>query len=95
MSNHDYAECQDQACDLCAAYGDGYATSLFECAVAVSHFSVTPECRCSPCVSLRYAIFTKAQATPGPTVPAPTHELCVGCDHRGMLINNVCSKCWV
>ena len=23
MSSHDYAECQDQACDLCAAYAAG------------------------------------------------------------------------
>ena len=23
MSNHDYDGCHDQACDLCAAYGDG------------------------------------------------------------------------
>ena len=25
MSSHNYAGCQDQACALCAAYGDGYA----------------------------------------------------------------------
>ena len=25
MSNHDYDGCHDQACDLCDAYGDGYA----------------------------------------------------------------------
>ena len=23
MSSHDYAGCQDSACDLCGAYGDG------------------------------------------------------------------------
>ena len=40
-------------------YGTGYAAGkakgLFECAIAVGHMSVTPECRCSPCVGLRHA----------------------------------------
>ena len=60
MSSHDYAGCQDSACDLCDAYGAGYAAvkakGLFEAAIATFHMSATPECRCSPCVGLRYAI---------------------------------------
>ena len=60
MSSHDYTSCQDSACGLCAAYGDGYsvdkAKGLFAAAIAACHMSTTPECRCSPCVGLRYAI---------------------------------------
>ena len=98
MSNHDYAECQDQACDLCDAndegYSDGKAQALFEAAIATCHISTTPECRCSSCVGLRYAIRTMSEGTPGPSAPVPEPGLCLGCGHRGMLINKVCSKCW-
>ena len=30
MSDHDYAECQDQACDLCAAYAAGKDKARWE-----------------------------------------------------------------
>ena len=64
MSNHDYDGCQDQACDLCAAYGDGYSAgkdkALFECALAVIHWQSEPDCACSACTALR-------------SVPLPTY----------------------
>ena len=106
MSSHDYTGCQDPACDSCSAHGEGYAAGkakgLFECAIAVGHMSVTPECRCSPCVGLRYAMFTMAKATPGPSAPEPERGQCVGCGKEGMgiefgtptLPSKVCSKCW-
>ena len=57
MSSHNYAGCQDSACDLCAAHGDGYsagkAKALFECALATIHMRTRPECRCSPCTALK------------------------------------------
>ena len=72
MSNHDYSGCQDSACDLCAAHGEGYsmgkAKALFECAIATCHISATPECRCSPCTALRYAIHTMGQGGVAATV---------------------------
>ena len=102
--------------DYGTGYADGKAKGLFECAIAVGHMSVTPECRwltmrgptpchahhawayampCTPCVGLRHAMHTMSEATPGPSAPVPEPGLCLGCGHRGMLINNVCSKCWV
>ena len=103
MSNHDYANCQDQACALCNAwgygYGDGYATSLFECAIAACHMSTTPECGCAPCTALRYQIFAMGEGKPGPRVSPPKLGKCAGCDREGMLIQigpvKVCRKCWV
>ena len=104
--SHNYSGCQDSACDLCDAHGEGYSAgkdkALFECAIAVGHFAVTPECRCSPCVGLRYAMFTMAQATPGPSAPEPKRGRCVGCGKEGMAIEfgtetlpgKVCSRCW-
>ena len=98
MSSHDYAECQDQACDLCDAhdegYSDGKAEALFECAIAACHMAATPECRCSPCVGLRYALFTMGEGSPGPSAPVPKPGRCVGCGHEGMVVNSVCSRCW-
>ena len=98
MSSHDYAECQDQACDLCDAndegYSDGKAQALFEAAIATCHISTTPECRCSPCVGLRYALFTMGEGSPGPSAPAPKPGRCVGCGREGMVINSVCQRCW-
>ena len=80
-------------------YGTGYAAgkakALFECAIAVGHMSATPECRCSPCVGLRHAMYTMSEATPGPTsTPEPKRGLCVGCGCDGMLVNSACPKCW-
>ena len=95
MSSHDYTGCQEEACDLCAAHGAGGAKAFFECAIAVGHMSVTPECRCSPCVGLRYAMFTMCEATPGPSAPEPKSGRCWSCDREGqMLVNSVCSRCW-
>ena len=96
--SHDYAECQDQACNLYAAHDEGYsegkAKGLFEAAIAVGHMSVTPECRCGPCVGLRYAMHTLGEATPGPSAPEPKRGRCVGCSREGMVVNSVCSRCW-
>ena len=100
---HNYAGCQDSACELCDAHGTGYsagkAKGLFECAVAVSHMNTTPECRCAPCVGLRYAVFSLGEATPGPSAPTPKLGLCVGCGKQKMVIaigpHKVCSRCWV
>ena len=62
MSSHDYAGCQDSACDLCAAHSDGYsagkAKALFECALATIHMRTRPECRCSPCTALKSVFLT-------------------------------------
>ena len=101
--NHNYTGCQEEACDLCDAHGEGYSVGkdkgLFECAVATCHMSATPECRCSPCVSLRYAIHAMSEGTPGPRVSAPTFGKCFWCARQGMLIeigpNKVCPRCWV
>ena len=68
MSNHDYDGCQDQACDLCAAYAAGKDWALFESAIAVCHMSTTPECGCSPCTALRYAIHSMGQSGVAATV---------------------------
>ena len=108
MSSHDYAECQDQACDLCDAhdegYSDGKAEALFECAIAACHMAATPECRCSPCTALRYAIHSMSQGEPGPAPPAPKMGRCVGCGREGMAIQIgvnqigptlICQQCWV
>ena len=107
MSDHDYANCQDPAaCALCDAHGDGHAAgkdkALFECAIAACHMSATPECECSPCTALRYAIYTMDEGTPGPGVPAPKVGLCAGCGLQGMLIQIesfcvsiwTCRRCW-
>ena len=105
MSSHDYVGCKDDACVLCKSWGHGYsiayATSLFECAIAVCHMSATPECRCSPCVALKYAIFSMGEGSPGPSAPPPpTFGKCDGCGKDGMRIEVVpnkelCSQCWV
>ena len=84
-------------------YGDGYAAGkakgLFEAAIAACHMSTTPECRCAPCVGLRYAIHSMSQGEPGPAAPAPKLGRCDGCGKEGMLIQigpvKVCRKCWV
>ena len=89
--------------DYGTGYADGRSKGLFEAAIAVGHMSVTPECRCSPCVGLRYAMFTMAKATPGPSAPEPERGRCVWCGKEGMgiefgtpaLPGKVCSKCWV
>ena len=99
MSNHDYTGCQDSACGLCAAYGTGYAAGkdkgVFECALATIHMSTTPECRCSSCVGLRYAIFSLSEGTPAPPPPpTPKHGRCAVCEREGMVIEVVCSRCW-
>ena len=65
---HDYTGCQDPACE---GYSAGKARALFECAIATCHMSDTPECRCSPCTALRYAIHSMSQGEPGPAPPAP------------------------
>ena len=57
--------------DYGTGYADGKAKGLFECAIAVGHMSVTPECRCSPCTALRYAIHSMGEATPGPSAAEP------------------------
>ena len=101
--SHDYAGCQDSACDLCAAHGEGYsagkAKALFECAIATGHMAATPKCRCSPCVGLRYAMFTLGESTPGPSAPTPKRGRCDGCERQVMVVevgpNKVCSRCWV
>ena len=67
---------------------------LFECAIAVGHMSVTPECRCSPCTALRYAMYTMNEATPGPSASEPKLGQCVGCDRKVVVVNSVCSRCW-
>ena len=103
MSSHDYTGCQDPACDLCDAHGEGYsagkAKALFECAIAACHMSTTPECRCSPCTALRYAIHSMSQGEPGPAAPAPKLGTCMGlgpgCHHEGMMVNSLCQRCWV
>ena len=103
MSSHNYAGCQDSACDLCGAYGEGYAAgkakALFECAIATCHMSATPECRCSPCTALRYAIHSMSQGEPGPAAPDPKFGKCMGlgpgCHHEGMMVNSLCQRCWV
>ena len=96
--SHDYAECQDQACNLYAAHDEGYsegkAKGLFEAAIAACHMSTTPECRCAPCVGLRYAIHSMSEGTPGPRAPEPKRGQCIGCDRQAMVVNSVCSKCW-
>ena len=96
--NHNYTGCQDSACDLCTAHGEGYSAgkdkALFEAAIAIGHMRATPECRCSPCTALRYAMYSMAQATPGPSAPAPKRGRCVGCGKDGMLVNSVCQRCW-
>ena len=96
--NHNYTGCQDSACDLCAAHGEGYsagkAKALFECAIATGHMSATPECRCSPCVGLRYAMHSMSEAIPGPSAPEPKRGRCVGCDREGMVVNSLCARCW-
>ena len=98
MSNHNYADCQDQACALCDAYAQGKDRALFECAVAACHIRTTPECECSPCTALRYAIHTMGQGTPGPRVPAPEVGRCCDCERNRMLIAiddvGVCRECW-
>ena len=75
-------------------YGDGYAAGkakgLFEAAIATSHFRVTPECRCAPCVGLRHAVYTMGKATP----PVPKLGRCLGCGREGMVVNSVCPRCW-
>ena len=58
---HDYTGCQDPACE---GYSAGKAKALFECAIATCHISATPECRCSPCTALRYAIHSMSQGEP-------------------------------
>ena len=74
---------------------DELAGGAAECAIAVGHMSATPECRCSPCVGLRHAMYTMSEATPGPTsTPEPKRGLCVGCGCDGMLVNSACPKCW-
>ena len=54
--NHNYSGCEDQACDLCDAHGEGYsagkAKRLFECALATIHMRTEPDCRCSACTAL-------------------------------------------
>ena len=99
MSNHDYTGCQDPACDLCTAHGAGKAKALFECAIAACHMAATPECRCSPCTALRYAIHSMSQGEPGPAAPAPQLGKCMGlgpgCLHEGMVVNSLCQRCWV
>ena len=68
-------------------YDDGYsagkAKALFECAIATCHMSTTPECRCSPCTALRYAIHSLSEGEPGPAAPAPKLGLCRECGHPG------------
>ena len=66
--------------DYGTGYTDGKAKGLFECAIAVGHFSVTPECRCSPCVGLHHAMYTMNEATPGPSASEPKPESTEG--HR-------------
>ena len=107
MSDHDYANCQDSACELCDAHGDGYSEgkdkALFEAAIATCHMTTTPECRCSPCVGLRYAIHSMSEGTPGPAAPAPQLGRCLVCGHEGMAIQIanqigatlICQQCWV
>ena len=80
--------------DYDTGYAAGKAKGLFECAIAVGHMSVTPECRCSPCTALRYAMFTMAESTPGPSAPEPKPGLCVVCGKDRMIINSVCVRCW-
>ena len=80
--------------DYGTGYADGKAKGLFECAIAVGHMSVTPECRCSPCVGLRYALFSMSEGTPGPRAPEPKRGQCDGCGREGMVVNSVCSRCW-
>ena len=102
MSSHDYTGCQDQACDLCTAHGAGKAKALFECAIAACHMAATPECRCSPCTALRYAIHSMSQGEPGPQVLAPKFGRCIVCGREGMAIQTgvnqvgpICQRCWV
>ena len=49
-------------------------------AIAVGHFSVTPSCRCAPCVGLRHAMFKMNEATPGPSAPEAERGQCLGCE---------------
>ena len=98
MSNHDYTGCQEEACDLCAAHGAGGAKAFFECAIAACHMIVTPECRCSPCVGLRYAIHSMSQGELGSSAPTPELGRCTGlgpgCHEWGMVVNSLCERCW-
>ena len=95
MSNHDCTGCQDpEACDLCAAYGDGYsvgsAQGLFEAAIAVGHMITAPECRCSSCTALSVAVYTMGEGTPR----TPNHGRCTVCGREAMVVNSICSRCW-
>ena len=92
--NHNSTGCQDQACDLCDAYGDGYsmgkAKGLFEAAIAVGHMSAMPGCGCGPCVSLRSATHALGEGEPR----TPNHGRCTVCDREAMVVNSICSRCW-
>ena len=65
MSTHNYSGCQEEVCDLCAAYGDGYSRgkekALFEAALATIHMRTEPDCACSVCTALK-------------SVPLPTYD---------------------
>ena len=56
MANHDYANCQDELCVLCAAYLDGYNQGGEQAYFEVRSWHPqqhAPSCGCNPCMAAR------------------------------------------
>ena len=53
---HNYAACQDPACALCDAYGDGYSAGKEKAYFEVRNWHPkqhAPSCGCNPCMAAR------------------------------------------